>query len=44
MQDQPEPTEQEEEQAPEDLPEHEAMRYPGHEDPPDAGTMEGDDA
>jgi hypothetical protein len=44
MQDQPEPTEQEEEQAPEDLREHEAMRYPGHEDPPDVGDTEGDDA
>lgn len=35
MQDQPEPTEQEHEQVPEQLEEHEAMQAPGHEDPPD---------
>ena len=35
MQDQPEPTEEEQERVPEQLEEHEAMRYPGHVDPPD---------
>ena len=35
MQDQPEPTEHEEERAPEEMEDQEAMRYPGHEDPPD---------
>jgi hypothetical protein len=35
MHDQPEPTEQEEEQAPEETEEHEAMQFPGHENPPD---------
>jgi hypothetical protein len=34
MHDQPEPTPEEEEQAPEEQGDHEAMRYPGHEDPP----------
>lgn len=33
MGEQPEPTEREHEQAPERLPEEDAMRYPGHEDP-----------
>ena len=31
MHDQPEPTEHEEERAPEEMEEHEAMRGPGHE-------------
>jgi len=35
MQEQPEPTSEEEEQAPEEQEEHEAMRGPGHEDPPE---------
>ena len=35
MHDQPEPTEQEEERAPEEMEDQEAMQYPGHEDPPD---------
>jgi len=35
MHDQPEPTPEEEEQVPEDQQEHEAMRGPGHDDPPD---------
>jgi hypothetical protein len=35
MHDQPEPTEREEEGAPEELAEQEAMQYPGHENPPD---------
>ncbi len=35
MHDQPEPTPEEEERAPEEQSEHEAMRGPGHEDPPD---------
>jgi hypothetical protein len=30
---QPEPTEGEQEEAPERLPDEDAMRYPGHEDP-----------
>ena len=33
MHQQPEPTEEEQEQAPERLPEEDAMRYPGHDDP-----------
>jgi hypothetical protein len=33
MHDQPEPTPEEEEQVPEQQEDHEAMRYPGHEDP-----------
>ena len=33
MSEQPEPTEEEQEQAPERLPDEAAMRYPGHEDP-----------
>ena len=37
MQEQPEPTSEEEEQAPEDQEEHEAMRGPGYEDPPEGG-------
>ena len=35
MQDQPEPTEHEEERAPEEAEEHEAMRGAGHDDPPE---------
>ncbi|HWH55503.1 MAG TPA: hypothetical protein VNT04_07970 [Gaiellaceae bacterium] len=35
MHDQPEPTREEEEQAPESQDEHESMQFPGHEDPPD---------
>ena len=42
MHDQPEPTPEEEEQVPEDQQEHEAMRGPGHDDPPD--LRETDDA
>ena len=34
MHDQPEPTEEEQEQVPERLHEEDAMRAPGHEDPP----------
>jgi hypothetical protein len=33
VQEQPEATESEQEQAPERLPEEDAMRYPGHDDP-----------
>ena len=33
MSEQPEPTEEEQEQAPERLPDEDAMRGPGHEDP-----------
>ena len=33
MSEQPEPTEEEQEQAPERLPDEDAMRYPGHENP-----------
>jgi len=40
MQDQPEPTPQEEEQVPEQQEEQEAMRYPGHEDPPDVEEID----
>jgi hypothetical protein len=42
MHDQPQPTEEEQEQVPERLPEEDAMRGPGHEDPESAA--EGDDA
>ena len=35
MHDQPEATPDEEERAPEEQGEHEAMRGPGHDDPPD---------
>ena len=35
MHEQPEPTEGEQEEAPERLPDEDAMRYPGHEDPPE---------
>ena len=49
MHDQPEPTREEEEQAQEHQDEHEAMRYPGHENPPaaqppvrESGPVEGD--
>jgi hypothetical protein len=35
MTDQPPPTEHEEERAPEELEDHEAMRQAGHENPPD---------
>jgi hypothetical protein len=35
MHDQPEPTEQEQERAPEEMEDQEAMQYPGHEDRPD---------
>jgi hypothetical protein len=43
MSEQPEPTEEEHEQALERLPEEDAMRYPGHDDPeqvvdPDASS------
>ena len=33
MDDQPTPTDEEHERTPEELPEHQAMQYPGHEDP-----------
>jgi hypothetical protein len=36
MQDQPEPTREEQEQAPEQMDEHEAMQFPGHDRPADA--------
>jgi len=36
MHEQPEPTEEEQEQAPERVPDEDAMRYPGHEDPDQA--------
>ena len=39
MTDQLEPTPEEQEQAPDDQEEHEAMRGPGHEDPPDAEEL-----
>jgi hypothetical protein len=35
MHEQPEPTEREQEATPERLPDEDAMRYPGHDDPPD---------
>ena len=35
MQDEPTPTPEENEQVPEQQEEHEAMRYPGHENPQD---------
>ena len=35
MHDQPKPTREEEDQVPEQQEEHEAMRYPGHENPPE---------
>jgi hypothetical protein len=35
MQEQPEPTPAEEQSAPDEQEEHDAMRGPGHEDPPD---------
>jgi hypothetical protein len=44
MQDQPHPTPVEEEQVPEHLEEHKAMRAPGHEDPLVIGDEEIDDA
>jgi hypothetical protein len=44
MQDQPDPTPEEEEQVPEHLEEHEAMRGSGHEDPLVIGGEEIDDA
>jgi len=40
--DQPEPTREEQEQAPDDQEEHEAMRGAGHEDPPDVQELEGE--
>jgi hypothetical protein len=39
MQDQPEPTPEEQERTPEDQEEQEAMRGPGHEDPPDVDEI-----
>jgi hypothetical protein len=33
VEDQPTPTEEEDERMPEELPEHQAMQYPGHDDP-----------
>ena len=35
MHEQPEPTEREQGEAPERMPDEDAMRYPGHEDPHD---------
>lgn len=40
MHDQPEPTREEEDQVPERQEEHEAMRYPAHENPPDVAQDE----
>jgi hypothetical protein len=40
MHDQPEPTEQEHEQAPERMGEEEAKQYPAHEDPPGADELD----
>jgi hypothetical protein len=40
MHDQPAPTEQEEEQAPERLDEEQAQQYPGHEDPPEPADFD----
>ena len=40
MHDQPEPTEEEQEQAVERMGEEEQKQYPGHEDPPDADDLE----
>ena len=40
MHEQPEPTPEEEERAPEEQEEHEAMRGPGHEDPPDSAEIQ----
>lgn len=45
MHEQPEPTEREQEKAPERLPDEDAMRYPGHDDPqsvqdPDPGSAD----
>jgi hypothetical protein len=45
MSEQPEPTDEDQEQAPERLRDEDAMRYPGHEDPeqvvdPDASSDE----
>ena len=40
MHEQPEPTPDEEERAPEEQEEHEAMRGPGHEDPPDVSEAD----
>jgi hypothetical protein len=37
---QPEPTREEDEQVPAKQDEHEAMRGPGHEDPPDVEELE----
>jgi hypothetical protein len=44
MQDQPDPSPEEEEQVPEQLEEHEAMRGPGHEEPPEIADEEIHDA
>jgi hypothetical protein len=33
--DEPQPTPEEDERAPEELAEHQAMQYPAHEDPPE---------
>jgi hypothetical protein len=40
MQDQPEPTREEEELAPAEQEEHEAMRGPGHDNPPDVEEID----
>ena len=40
MQDQPEPTCEEEERAPAEQEEHEAMRGPGHDNPPDIEELD----
>lgn len=44
MHDQPEPTPEENEQVPEHLEEHEAMRGAGHEQPPELADEEASDA
>ena len=41
---QPEPTEEEQEQAPDRLPDEDAMQYPGHDDPDGSSAHESDDA
>ena len=43
MHDQPEPTEEEQEQAADRMGEEEAKQYPGHEDPPDAAQLDDDE-
>jgi hypothetical protein len=40
VEDQPTPTEDEDERTPEELPEHQSMQYPGHDDPELPGADE----